>query len=644
MAGENSLGYSSSGTHLVRFLREIPEFSGAMSVQQGGRSVFNNPLSWLKQLSRLQELAGIGDKEALLIARDHLTGKAEKWYDRSCSNVKTWSEFTTRFKEKFCSGHEDYWWAEIANTKQGSDEDVEDVDIKLRELFSLVGVTDEKLKIRSFMDAINPAVAWEVERSEDMTKLTKMEDVVNAAVRAEGVIKKYRSKGVAIVGPPVVRQNQEVLDYDSNTFGDNRSVKSSSTMDDLLKEFRDLKISIVKTVNGSASNNSPRKFTCFYCKKEGHRKMDCPEFLKSKQDKEISPVTGSNAIPLNSRPISYIDSIPSVEVYATNGASTSTTNHGGKRRRGDNPTLPANEDTTMREPTAGPSGTVYGQVQPQGSYGVPINPPNNGPPGVFYGVPGGGTPLPGPNPSGVPTKPASEQQMASKKKRVRKPVRYLPITIRKQDIWNTLARADAGLTVSEWLAIDKQAARELVDGLRTLRSRKKKITQDNQNRQTISAAHEGRSARGTKRNVQLINTVTNPYGSTVDTTHDSSSTGNSNDIYGVDNSGTNYANDSDESDSWMDSGYTTDSDAPENESDDGSTESLVTEATDETSKYSTVDYPYNLQHMRMSAPLKAPVAVNGIVFECTFDSGASVSVMNEGLARKLGCRIYPINT
>lgn len=300
MAGENSLGYSSSGTHLVRFLREIPEFSGAMSVQQGGRSVFNNPLSWLKQLSRLQELAGIGDKEALLIARDHLTGKAEKWYDRSCSNVKTWSEFTTRFKEKFCSGHEDYWWAEIANTKQGSDEDVEDVDIKLRELFSLVGVTDEKLKIRSFMDAINPAVAWEVERSEDMTKLTKMEDVVNAAVRAEGVIKKYRSKGVAIVGPPVVRQNQEVLDYDSNTFGDNRSVKSSSTMDDLLKEFRDLKISIVKTVNGSASNNSPRKFTCFYCKKEGHRKMDCPEFLKSKQDKEISPVTGSNAIPLNS--------------------------------------------------------------------------------------------------------------------------------------------------------------------------------------------------------------------------------------------------------------------------------------------------------------------------------------------------------
>ncbi|CEJ03345.1 hypothetical protein RMCBS344292_17331 [Rhizopus microsporus] len=129
-----------------------------------------------------------------------------------------------------------------------------------------------------------------------------------------------------------------------------------------------------------------------------------------------------------------------------------------------------------------------------------------------------------------------------------------------------------------------------------------------------------------KRNVQLVNTVNNPYESTVDVTYGFSGTGGSNGIYGVDNSRTDYANDSDE----------TDSDASENEFDARSTESLVTEVTDETSKYSTVDYSYNLQHMRMSAPLKAPVAVNGIVFECIFDSGASVSVMNEGLARKLG--------
>lgn len=257
MVGESSTGATSvthsGNSHLVRFLREIPEFSGPSSLQENGQAVFSNPLSWLKQLGRLRELSGIGDKEALLIARDHLIGKAEKWFDRSCADVRTWKEFSDRFKEKFCTGLEDYWWAEISNTKQSSEEDVEDIDIKLRELFSLVGVTDEKLKIRSFMDAINPTVAWEVERSEDMKKLNKLEDVVNAAVRAEGVIKKYRFKGVTVQGPPVVKPNQETYKQGSNTLSDTQSIKSTSTMDELLKEFRNLKINLVKSIGSSGS-------------------------------------------------------------------------------------------------------------------------------------------------------------------------------------------------------------------------------------------------------------------------------------------------------------------------------------------------------------------------------------------------------
>ncbi|KAG0737908.1 hypothetical protein G6F62_009218 [Rhizopus arrhizus] len=682
MAGESSSGTasvtsSSGNSHLVRFLREIPEFSGPTSLQQNGRAVFSNPLSWLKQLGRLRELAGIGDREALLIARDHLTGKAEKWYDRSCADVRTWKDFSERFKEKFCTGLEDYWWAEISNTKQSSEEDVEDIDIKLRELFSLVGVTDEKLKIRSFMDAINPTVAWEVERSENMNKLSKLEDVVNAAVRAEGIIKKYRFKGVTVQGPPVVKPNHEDYREGDNILSDNQSVKSTSTMDDLLKEFRDLKISLVKSIgnNSSTATNGSRNLSCFYCKKEGHRKIECPEFLKSKQEKDNIPATGANTIPLNSVKevgprVIYIDSIPSVEVYATNGDRANNTDRGGKRRRGGNQTIPSNEDTIMREPIAGPSGTVYPQVHPQATQGTPINPPSNhpqdmvNPPGVSLGnpfsgaPPGNGSMLPGgtgvipssgigqphfpvAGPSGTSSNPATNQQVKTKQKKARKPVRYLPITVRKQDIWNTLAKADAGLTVSEWLAIDKQAARELVDGLRTLRCRKKRITQDNQNRQIISANPPVATSRGTKRNAQLINTVNRP----TNVAHGGAASGLSDSVgsfgspgsvgvYGIDNLGSNHTS-SDDSDSWTDSGDTTDSNISDDHSDTDAS-SLVTEVTGTTSMYSTINYPYDLQNMRMSAPLKAPVAVNGIVFECTFDSGASVSVMNEGLARKLG--------
>ncbi|KAG1239959.1 hypothetical protein G6F68_018129 [Rhizopus microsporus] len=106
------------------------------------------------------------------------------------------------------------------------------------------------------------------------------------------------------------------------------------------------------------------------------------------------------------------------------------------------------------------------------------NPFSGAPPGNGSMLPGGtgvipssgiGQPhFPVAGPSGTSSNPGTNQQVKTKQKKARKPVRYLPITVRKQDIWNTLAKADAGLTVSEWLAIDKQAARELVDGLRTL--------------------------------------------------------------------------------------------------------------------------------------------------------------------------------
>ncbi|KAG1168564.1 hypothetical protein G6F70_008831 [Rhizopus microsporus] len=43
--------------------------------------------------------------------------------------------------------------------------------------------------------------------------------------------------------------------------------------------------------------------------------------------------------------------------------------------------------------------------------------------------------------------------------------------------------------------------------------------------------------------------------------------------------------------------------------------------------------------MRTSAPLKGPVSIKGIVVECTFDSGAAVSVMSESLANKLDLEV-----
>lgn len=262
---------------------------------------------WLKRLDRLKELARLSDKEILLIAADHLIPKAEMWFDITCKDVSTWPGFTALFKKKYCVGLEELWWSQIRTMKQALGESVEDVDLKLRELFTLVGVTDESIMIRSFLDAIVPQIAWEVEKDNVNTTKAKLDNIVNSAARYETVMLKYRAKGFEVenaTNKSLGTDLDSVYSVDhgvSKTSIDDRSVKSAS-MDDLIKEFRELKISLVQSVasgNVGSDSRDKRTFNCFYCKRDGHRKPECPEWLK-RQASESTPATGANAIPISS--------------------------------------------------------------------------------------------------------------------------------------------------------------------------------------------------------------------------------------------------------------------------------------------------------------------------------------------------------
>ncbi|KAI8968068.1 hypothetical protein BDB01DRAFT_856792 [Pilobolus umbonatus] len=56
----------------------------------------------------------------------------------------------------------------------------------------------------------------------------------------------------------------------------------------------------------------------------------------------------------------------------------------------------------------------------------------------------------------------------------RAPPRRIPLSLGHHEVWKKLAKTDAGLNVIDWLALDKKATRDLIDGVRTLRARKSK--------------------------------------------------------------------------------------------------------------------------------------------------------------------------
>jgi len=228
---------STPSPQLIRFLNEPKDFSGNTT---SGVS----PLNWLKKLNRIRELAGLSDKEILLIAADHLTGRAEAWYDVSCQEVVSWSTFSSMFKKKYCSGLESLWRTEIKHLKQMEGETIEDVAVKLRELYSLINNHDEASMSHTFLDAIDPTVAREVEAKGSLRSLT-FDELVSAASQLESVNRKYNRQGNVPPSTASVTESQSTYpnsnQVDLHTAHSVHSERSSDTIADLLKEFRELK-------------------------------------------------------------------------------------------------------------------------------------------------------------------------------------------------------------------------------------------------------------------------------------------------------------------------------------------------------------------------------------------------------------------
>ncbi|KAJ8652136.1 hypothetical protein O0I10_012243 [Lichtheimia ornata] len=66
---------------------------------------------------------------------------------------------------------------------------------------------------------------------------------------------------------------------------------------------------------------------------------------------------------------------------------------------------------------------------------------------------------------------AGENFSSTKVRRKRRPPRRLPVALRKKDIWSQLLSMDLGLSIADWLAMDKTAYNDIRDGLRYLHGR-----------------------------------------------------------------------------------------------------------------------------------------------------------------------------
>jgi hypothetical protein len=280
----------------MRLMNEPKNFSG------DGEA--NGAVVWLNRMDRLRVTAKLTDEEILFVIGDHLTGKAETWWNVVGSKAKTWDEWSAAFKKHYLSDQEDKWWQQLHSLKQGKEfVSIDDVGLKMQELFYCLDNKSESFQVRTFLNAITPKIAFEIEK--DGTPV-KFQDAMDKAKQIEKSLRKYGSLGYT---------NGVIEEIDpERQFNSDRSEASAvSSMFSLVDKLEKLSINLVNLSNASGGGSSryvapvkansgvaiaPRRYVCFFCDKEGHKKYDCPEYLAKSKSIGGMVATGSNTIPI----------------------------------------------------------------------------------------------------------------------------------------------------------------------------------------------------------------------------------------------------------------------------------------------------------------------------------------------------------
>ncbi|KAL7316174.1 hypothetical protein PS15m_005310 [Mucor circinelloides] len=299
-------GASSSGGG--RFIKEPRAFDGLNEERAA---------TWLSRMNRLKRSAKINDEEMLLIVEENLIDKAESWWNVEGSKAENWEKFESSFKNRYLSDLEDRWWSAIYALKQGDEyRSVDEVAIRMEELFNLLGNKDQGLLVWcTFLNAINPNIAYEIEKENKPATFA-----IIAKERARQVEKSQLKYGVVStsrqetneLGPKVSSQD---LMTDKHDFSDSKSEASAmSSVMSLVDKLEKLSINLVALQDAVANNNSRNNLygapsrrpnsegqpmggiVCFSCGEPGHKKYECTNVVSN--ETKAPPTTGSNSLPL----------------------------------------------------------------------------------------------------------------------------------------------------------------------------------------------------------------------------------------------------------------------------------------------------------------------------------------------------------
>ncbi|OMH85643.1 hypothetical protein AX774_g804, partial [Zancudomyces culisetae] len=240
-----------------------------------------DPEEWLKQFRLVAKLSKWDQDDWVDLVQLKLGKRELIWYRKNVSSFSDWTTFTVAFKEKFSTTEDGYMSYDILKgINQSNYESIEEFEFAMENALEKAGITEATAKYNWLVSALCEDVKSKVREM----SLNTWDKVI------KWVLDKERHERRV-----TTQTSDQDFTKNLNAKHELNSAKanSDSGYDAMLEKMEEWSLNLLSKVDEAVerrlsenrrkryTNNYPRVITCFHCRKEGHKRYECPRLKEN---------------------------------------------------------------------------------------------------------------------------------------------------------------------------------------------------------------------------------------------------------------------------------------------------------------------------------------------------------------------------